>query len=83
MFVCARSLTHRNIVRYLGADVHENTLFIFTEWVSGGSIEKMLTQFPRLPEKVVARYTSQILVGLQYLHDHNVVHRDIKVQPLV
>ena len=70
---------HKHIVRYLGTEVRDNTLYIFTEWVSGGSLEKMLEQFPRLPEKVVAKYTLQILIGLQFLHDHKVVHRDIKV----
>jgi serine/threonine protein kinase len=73
------SLVHKHIVRYLGTDVIDNTLYIFTEWVSGGSLEKMLEQFPKLPEKVISKYTLQILIGLQYLHDHNVVHRDIKV----
>ena len=74
-----RSLEHKHIVRYLGTEVRDNVLYIFTEWVSGGSIERMLQQFSRLPEKVVARYTKQVLIGLMYLHKHKVVHRDIKV----
>ncbi len=55
-----RSLVHKHIVRYLGTEVRESTLYIFTEWVSGGSLEKMLEQFPKLPEKVVAKYTQQV-----------------------
>ena len=52
-------MVHKHIVRYLGTEVRESTLYIFTEWVSGGSLEKMLEQFPKLPEKVVAKYTQQ------------------------
>lgn len=36
-----RSLHHPNIVTYLGTDVcdDDQTLYIFTEWVPGGSIQ--------------------------------------------
>ncbi len=51
MLPTGRSLEHKHIVRYLGTDVRDNTLYIFTEWVSGGSLEKMLEEFPKLPER--------------------------------
>lgn len=73
-----RSLKHQHIVRYLGTEVRGSSLYIFTEWVSGGSLERMLQRFQRLAEKVVAKYTRQLLVGLAFLHSHDVVHRDIK-----
>ncbi len=66
-------------MRYVGTEVKDNSLNIFTEWVSGGSLEKMLKEYGRLPPKVVAWYTRQILLGLVYLHSNKVVHRDIKV----
>ena len=49
-----RSLHHPNIVTYLGTDVldDEQTLYIFTEWVPGGSIQVLkqciFPQFPRV-----------------------------------
>lgn len=43
-----------------------------------GSIATMLKQYGPFHIDTVAAYTRQILLGLQYLHSHGVVHRDIK-----
>ena len=43
-----------------------------------GSISSMLKTYGPFPEEVVIRYTKQILLGLEYLHYHGVIHRDIK-----
>ena len=75
-----RSLSHDNIVAYLGSEVdaEEHILYIFTEWVPGGSISNILQKFGRLTENVVRNYTRQVLTGLDYLHSKGVIHRDIK-----
>ena len=76
---------HPNIICYLGSAVErgsateeESQLHIFSEWVAGGSIHTIIQRFGRLAEPVAARYTAQILEGLQYLHKKKVIHRDIK-----
>ena len=74
-----RKFSHPNIVAYLGTEVGDaNTLYIFTEWVPGGSLQSLLKKFGRFKESVVQNYTAQMLNGLKYLHENGVVHRDIK-----
>jgi len=46
--------------------------------VAGGSIAQMLEKFGPFTEDVAAIYTSRVVTGLAYLHDHKVVHGDIK-----
>ncbi|KAL1289669.1 hypothetical protein AAHE18_20G076900 [Arachis hypogaea] len=68
---------HENIVRYLGTDKDNNMLYIFLELVTKGSLASLYRKY-RLKDSQVSAYTRQILSGLKYLHDRNVVHRDIK-----
>ncbi|KAG0623271.1 hypothetical protein M758_3G161200 [Ceratodon purpureus] len=71
-------LSHPNIVQYIGTETLEDRLYIYLEYVSGGSIHKLLQEYGAFKESVVRNYTRQILSGLAYLHNQNTVHRDIK-----
>ncbi|CAJ1950998.1 unnamed protein product [Cylindrotheca closterium] len=73
-----RLLKHQNIVQYLGAQMDKTHLHIFQEWVPGGSVASMLSRFGAFPLQVIQRYLSQTLLGLHYLHENNIIHRDIK-----
>ncbi|KAK6938464.1 Protein kinase domain [Dillenia turbinata] len=68
---------HENIVQYLGTDKDESKLYIFLELVTKGSLASLYQRY-HLRDSQVSAYTRQILHGLKYLHDRNVVHRDIK-----
>lgn len=68
---------HENIVQYYGTDKEESKLYIFLELVTQGSLASLYQKY-RLRDTQVSAYTRQILNGLQYLHERNVVHRDIK-----
>ncbi|RHY24956.1 hypothetical protein DYB32_008598, partial [Aphanomyces invadans] len=76
-----RSLNHPHIVTYIGSEFHAatSTLYIFTEWVPGGSLEDNTKTFG-CSESVAQNYMSQVLLGVQYLHSRHVIHYDIKVR---
>lgn len=74
-----KDLDHPHIVRYLGADIEgSDSLYIFLEYVPGGSIARLVAQFGVFQEPLIRRYTHQILQGAAYLHERGIVHRDIK-----
>ncbi|KAI4330835.1 hypothetical protein MLD38_029080 [Melastoma candidum] len=71
-------LQHPNIVQYYGSETVDDTLYIYLEYVSVGSIHRLLQEYGQLGELAIRSYTQQILCGLAYLHAKNTVHRDIK-----
>ena len=77
-----KTLNHPNIVRYLGAEVDSsrNILNIFQEWIPGGSVSSLLKKFGPFSVDIVKTYIQQVLTGLDYLHSHGIIHRDIKVR---
>ena len=46
----------------------ESDVYIFLEYVSGGSISQMLRKFGAFSETMVGNFTAQIVDGLDYLH---------------
>ncbi len=74
-----KKISHKNIVKYFYTDICEDnsSVDIVFEYVPGGSISSMLTKFGKFDEKLICKYTEQILEGLNYLHSLGITHRFI------
>ncbi|OAD78613.1 hypothetical protein PHYBLDRAFT_101025, partial [Phycomyces blakesleeanus NRRL 1555(-)] len=73
-----QSLTHPNIVQYKGFIQTSEHINIVLEYVENGSLLSTLKAFNSFPEALVAGYCQRILEGLNYLHEQDVVHCDLK-----
>ncbi|KAI9137918.1 kinase-like domain-containing protein [Paraphysoderma sedebokerense] len=73
-----KDLDHPNIVRYLGSQIDETYLNIFLEYVPGGSVASQLVTWGPYEPALIKKYLKQVLLGLNYLHEREIIHRDIK-----
>ena len=74
------SLSHPNVVAYLGTVETKSYRYIVLELAENGSLAGIVkpTRFGPCPEPLAAVYAAQMLDGLAYLHAQGVVHRDVK-----
>ncbi|KAK7270158.1 hypothetical protein RIF29_23100 [Crotalaria pallida] len=74
-----RKVRHKNVVQFIGACTKPPRLCIVTEFMSGGSVydylhkQKGCFKFPTLLKVAI-----DVSKGMNYLHQHNIIHRDLK-----
>eukprot|EP00466_Bigelowiella_natans_P020354 jgi/Bigna1/91009/estExt_fgenesh1_pg.C_850084 len=73
-------LQHPNIVTYIDVipEPKEGYLNIVLELCEQGSLASILKDFGKFEEPLTCKYVSQVLKGLDFLHQQGVIHRDIK-----
>ncbi len=71
-------LTHPNIVGIFDFDQDRGTPYFVMEFVEGKDLKNLIKQGSVFTTDEVIRVTTEILKGLSYTHNLNIVHRDIK-----
>jgi serine/threonine-protein kinase len=75
-------LDHPAILRFI--PVEERTRpYIVTEYLRGYTLAHLLNSVRPMPEKDALRLASRICEALSYMHEHGVVHRDLKPQNIM
>jgi serine/threonine-protein kinase OSR1/STK39 len=74
-------IDHPNVLKAHCSFVHNHTLWVVMPYMGGGScLHIMKSAFPDgLDEAIIATVLKETLKGVEYLHQHGHIHRDIKV----
>ncbi len=72
-----RSSRHPNIVYYIDSFLRRNELWVVMEYMEGGSLTDVVTA-NLMTEGQIAAVSQETCRGLEHLHRHGVIHRDIK-----
>jgi len=65
-----------NIVQYLDSYLYNGTVWITMEYCSKGNLKTFISN--GIPERHAIYIINQVLTGLIFLHNNNMIHRDIK-----
>ncbi|CAN6688198.1 unnamed protein product [Malus baccata var. baccata] len=79
-----RKVRHKNVVQFIGACTKHPSLCIVTEYMSGGSVYDYLHKQRgvfKLPS--LLKVAIDVSKGMTYLHQNNIIHRDLKAANLL
>lgn len=77
-----KKLNHPNIIRVMDSGKEDGILYMVMEYINGEDLKKLLLH--KKTEKL-QRYDIILRVGrgLDYLHEHNIIHQDIKPENIL
>ncbi len=71
-------LNHPNIVRIIDVFEENGTAYYVMEYAEGGSLKDKVKEKGSLSEAVATRYIIQVAEALDYIHQRNMNHLDVK-----
>jgi serine/threonine protein kinase len=76
-------LAHENVIQLKDAYETDTALVLVLELASGGELFEYLEAAEHFPEEVSHYFFQQLVLGVQYCHERDVCHRDIKLENLL
>lgn len=70
--------THPHIMRVTDVIYEEQRLILVMDWAAGGDLESWLEDHGTVAPQQAVQWTIQLLRALGHVHQHGIVHRDVK-----
>ena len=77
-----KKVNHKNIIKYYSSFLEKEILYIIMEYAELGDLYSLIKHYKKhskfFSENDLWKISFEVLSGLDYLHSHNIIHRDIK-----
>ena len=86
--IILKKVNHPNIVKLYDVKVQYDYIYLVMEYCNGGSLYDALNKYKLknkrpFTEEIVQFFMRQILSGVEYLHKHGIIHRDLKLENIL
>jgi serine/threonine protein kinase len=71
-------LQHPHIARVHDFGARDGVAFLVMDLAPGGTLRQRHPRGTRVPPEAVITYVKQVASALQYIHEHKLIHRDVK-----
>ena len=84
-----KGLNHPNIVHLEDLKSDNKYYYIVMEYINGGSLTDCLQNYKKrnngksFPEEIVQHLMRQIVAAIKYIHNKNIIHRDLKLDNIM
>jgi len=75
--------SHPSIVKLYCSFHDDKFVYHIMEYLPGGDLFEMVSTIGALPESMAKRYISQLILAVEFLHNHHILHNDIKLENLL
>ncbi|KAL0233635.1 hypothetical protein PCE1_002148 [Barthelona sp. PCE] len=75
--------SHNNILELFGYFHDDKNIYLIIEYCTNGTLNDVLQEKIRLPEKEASKNIESVLRSIDYLHRRKIIHRDIKTENIL
>lgn len=78
-----RTLMHPNVVNLMEHFEDEQNTYILYEFCEKNNLRNYIKKFGKMKEDLAKSVSFQLLQAIKFIHNHNIIHRDIKLSNIL
>ena len=87
-FLILSKIKHNNIIKLIDFKKTKNNIYFILDYCNGGNLSEYMRYYEKkegklLNESDIQKLLRQLILGLEYMHKKNIIHRDLKLENIL